>query len=94
MKQLIMSFLAKAGMSVTGPIGWLVSLIVDRFFVFAQRQISLWVGSIKEKLRKKNEEKVDDKNEAAYNEVTKPDSAPTEQELEGATSDLLNGRRK
>lgn len=74
-------------MSVSGPIGWLVSLFVDKFLVWLQEMGRRIIVNTKEKFRQKK----DEKNEQKYQEVLNSDNK-TEQDIDNATDDLLNGK--
>lgn len=85
MKNLFLLLLKRVGVSVSGPIGWLVSLFVDKFLVWLQEMGRRIVVNTKEKFRQKK----DEKNEQKYQEVLNSDNK-TEQDIDNATDDLLN----
>lgn len=87
MKNLFLLLLKRVGVSVSGPVGWLVSLFVDKFLVWLQEMGRRIIVSIKENLRAKK----DEKNEQKYQEVLNSDNK-TEQDIDNATDDLLNGK--
>jgi hypothetical protein len=87
MKNLFLLLLKKVGVSLSGPIGWLVSLFVDKIAVWVQEMIRRTIVNIKEKFRAKK----DEKNEQKYQEVLNSDNK-TEQDIDNATDDLLNGK--
>lgn len=94
MKHLILIALKKMGVSLSGPLGWVASLILDRFVIWAEKQLLLLVKNLNEYFRHKKQEKIDEKNQEKYEQVVGPESAPSQQELDDATSDLLNGRQR
>ncbi len=87
MKNLFLLLLKRVGVSVSGPIGWLVSLFVDKFLVWLQEMGRRIIVNTKEKFRQKK----DEKNEQKYQEVLNSDNK-TEQDIDNATDDLLNGK--
>jgi len=94
MKAWILSLITKAGIKLSGPVGWLVSLILDRVLIWVGQGLKKLYSSVKEYFRRKQQEKVDHENEERYNQTVGEGSAPTQEELEDATSDLLNGRKR
>jgi len=87
MKNPFLLLLKRVGVSVSGPIGWLVSLFVDKFLVWLQEMGRRIIVNTKEKFRQKK----DEKNEQKYQEVLNSDNK-TEQDIDNATDDLLNGK--
>lgn len=87
MKNLFLLLLKRVGVSVSGPVGWLVSLFVDKILVWLQEMGRRIIVNIKEKFRQKK----DEKNEQKYQEVLNSDNK-TEQDIDNATDDLLNGK--
>ena len=93
-KKFLISLLKQWGVKLSGLKGWILSLVLDRFLVWANKNLQLFYVHIQEHFRQKKQEKIDEKNEQKYEEVVKPGSNPTQEELDDATSDLLNGRSR
>lgn len=94
MKALFLSLLSKAGVAVTGPVGWLVSLIVDRFVVWAEVKLREFAKIAAEWMRQQRQGKIDEENQDRYQQTIGDGSAPTQADLENDTSDVLNGRKR
>ena len=86
---IIMKFLARAGVAVSGPVGWIVSIFVNKFIIFAEKAIREVLKNIKDKLKNDQLKKEDEKNEQKYNEVINSETK-TEADIDSATSDFLN----
>lgn len=85
----IMKYLSRAGVAVSGPLGWILSLFVDRFAIWVEKKITVLAKWIKDSIAEKKQTKEDEKNEQNYIDViNKPDK--TEQQIDDATSDFLN----
>lgn len=94
MGALIAGIAAKIGSAFSGPLKWLIGIILDRLAVWAERKIRDLISDLRESARRKNQEKVDEKNEQEYQETISEESSPTQGQIDDATSDLLNGRRR
>lgn len=94
MKALIVSILSKMGVAATGPVGWLVSLVVDRFLIWAEVKGRDLIALAVEFFRQRRQGKVDEDNQDRYQQTIGEGSAPTQEELENSTSDGLNGRKR
>lgn len=86
---IIMKFLARAGVAVTGPIGWVLSLFVDRFVIWLEKNLSHYAKVIGDMWKNNQQTKKDEKNEQIYNEVINSETK-TEADIDNATSDFLN----
>ena len=93
MRELVVSLLSKAGLSLTGPVGWLVSLILDRFLIWAEKLVRQAAADLLNWFKELKRGKVDEKNQEHYQDVIREDGAPTQAEIDDATSDVLNGRK-
>ncbi len=99
MGALFISLLSKLGIVFKGPMGLLGKLIMDRALIWLEKKIKALIFQIQEYFKEKKIEKVDRANEQKYDETLrgpeKPDAtAPTQQEIDDATSDVLNSRKR
>lgn len=79
---------------MSGVAGWLLSLFLDRILAKASDFLTRLWKDWQESKRRTEQEKIDAENAAKYEKIVGEDGKPTEQELEDATSDLLNGRKR
>lgn len=86
---IIMKLLARAGVAVSGPVGWFLSLFLDRFLIWVEKNIRYYAKVLSDKWKNDNLAKEDEKNEQKYNEVLNSDTK-TEGDVDSATSDFLN----
>lgn len=86
---IIMKLLARAGVAISGPVGWFLSLFVDRFVIWMEKNIRYYAKVLSDSWKNKNLAKEDEKNEQKYNEVLNSDTK-TEADIDHATSDFLN----
>lgn len=84
--------LSKIGAGLAGPAGWLASLFIDRFLIWLEKNLKLFIESVNDAIKNQAERKNDEKNNEKYKESLQ--DGVTEQNLDDATSDFLNGRRK
>lgn len=94
MKAWIMAQIAKLGLKMSGIVGWVISLFLDKALAIAKDWISRLIEKMAEAARSKRQQKIDAKNVEAYNEVLADESSPTQEQIDDVTSDLLNGRRR
>lgn len=91
MKYLILALLKKAGVALSGPVGWLASLLIDRLLIWLEKKAREIYGDIRDRLKNDSERRKDEKNSEKYQQVLN-DPNKSQAELDQATSDLLNGR--
>lgn len=91
MKTAILLLLKKAGVALSGPLGWLASLFIDKLISFLFEKGKELFIYLKDKITNALERRVDEKNSAKYEEtLSKP--GKSESDIDSATSDFLNGR--
>lgn len=85
-RKLIISYLVKIGVRLTGVKGWIASTIIDKFIVAG------WNWIIDKLLQAKRDQakKRDEERAAKYEDTLKDGASKNDQR--SATSDLLNGQ--
>jgi len=91
MKNVILYLLKRAGITLSGPLGWVASILIDRLAVFLEKKIREAIKFLKDKAWLDSEKKKDEKNGQKLKDVLESDTK-TESEIDEATSDHLNGR--
>lgn len=91
LKLLIIKMLSRAGLALTGPLGWLASLIIDRLLIKLEKWARHQAKVAKEAAQNFREKKNDEKNAEEYKEVLNSPNK-TESQLDSSTSDFLNSK--
>lgn len=86
---IIMRLLARAGVAVTGPIGWFVSIFVNKFIIWFEKLARKLAKNLQDWVKNNQSKKEDEKNEQKYQEVINSDNK-TEADIDSASSDFLN----
>lgn len=91
LKLLIRKFLSRAGIALTGPLGWLASLVIDKLLIQFEKWARKKTKEAQDAIKNYGEKKTDEKNAQEYKEVLNS-PAKSESQLDDATSDFLNGK--
>lgn len=90
MKALAALILKKIGAAATGPLGWVLSLLIDKILKFLWEKGKEGLTRIWQTISLKWFGKSQDKKSEKYEETLQ--DGVTEQEQIDATTDMLNGR--
>jgi hypothetical protein len=92
MKQLTTFILTKIGLAVSGPIGWVASLIIDKLLGVIITLLFQAAQSVKDKVVENQNKKEEAKAETKY-EGTLQDGASEADQVEASTDVLNSGSR-
>ena len=81
---------SKVAGGVSGPLGWLASLFIDRIIKFGWSKLKAWIDSLAVKMKIKKEKGKDQTNADAYKQTL--NDGATEADQVAASLGVLNSR--